>query len=102
VERVPLELGIVVAAALFVIGFTALLLRNNILFTLISIEVMFNAAGFAFIIAGAKWRSIDGQVMFLFILAIAAAEVAVGLALVFLQDHRFKKLETDTLSNMRG
>jgi len=44
--------------------------------------VMLNAAGFAFIVAGAKWVRPEGQVMFIFLLAMAAAEVAVGLALI--------------------
>ena len=60
-----------------------------------SIEVMLNAAGLAFVVAGSRWGQPDGQVMFLFILAMAAAEVAVGLALVLLLYHRFKTLDTD-------
>jgi len=98
---IPVEAGLLIAGALLVIGWAGLLVRRNILFTLIAVEVLFNASGLAFIVAGAKWGQADGQVMFLFILAIAAAEVAAGLALVFLQDIRFKDLDTDTLSTMR-
>jgi NADH-quinone oxidoreductase subunit K len=67
-----------------------------------SLEVMLNAAGLAFVVAGARWQQADGQVMFLFILAMAAAEVAVGLALVLEIYHRFKSLDVDELSEMRG
>jgi NADH-quinone oxidoreductase subunit K len=67
-----------------------------------SLEVMLNAAGLAFVVAGARWHQSDGQVMFLFILATAAAEVAVGLALVLEIYHRFKSLDVDRLSEMRG
>jgi NADH-quinone oxidoreductase subunit K len=69
---------------------------------LISLEVMLNAAGLAFIVAGARWHQADGQVMFLFILAVAAAEVAVGLAMVLQIYHRFKTLDVDAISEMRG
>jgi len=67
-----------------------------------SLEVMLNAAGLGFVVAGARWDEADGQVMFLFILATAAAEVAVGLALVLEIYHRFKSLDVDELSEMRG
>jgi NADH-quinone oxidoreductase subunit K len=63
---------------------------------------MLNASGLAFIVAGSRWHQPDGQVMFLFILTMAAAEVAVGLALVLQVYHRFKSLDVDALSAMRG
>lgn len=67
-----------------------------------AIEVMLNAAGLAFIVAGARWAQADGQVMFLFILAMAAAEVSVGLALVLQLYHQKKTLDADAVSEMRG
>ena len=67
---------------LFALGLIGVLVRRNVIFILMSIEVMLNAAGLAFVVAGARWGQPDGQVMFLFILAMAAAEVSVGLALV--------------------
>jgi NADH-quinone oxidoreductase subunit K len=87
VTTVPLEHGLLVAAVLFALGLVGLLVRRNVLFMLVSVEVMLNAAALAFVVAGARWGTADGQVMFLFILTVAAAEVAVGLALV-LQLHR--------------
>ena len=59
-----------------------MLVRRNLIFMLMSIEIMLNAAGLAFVAAGARWGQADGQVMFLFMLTMAAAEVAVGLALI--------------------
>ena len=73
---------LIVASVLFVLGLIGALTRKNIIFILISIEVMLNAAGLAFVAAGARWQQPDGQVMFLFVLAMAAAEVSIGLALV--------------------
>ncbi len=87
---------------MFALGLIGLLVRRNLIFVLMSLEVMLNAAGLAFVVAGARWGQADGQVMFIFILSMAAAEVSVGLALVLQLYHRFKSLDTDTASRMRG
>jgi len=93
---------LILAILLFGLGLIGLLVRRNILFMLMSLEIMLNAAGLAFVIAGARWVQPEGQVMFMFILAIAAAEVAVGLALVLQVYHQFKTLDTDAVSEMKG
>jgi NADH-quinone oxidoreductase subunit K len=67
-----------------------------------SLEVMLNAAGLAFVVAGARWQQADGQIVFLFVLAMAAAEVAIGLALVLQLYHHFKSLDADAVNDMRG
>jgi NADH-quinone oxidoreductase subunit K len=102
ITNVPMEHGLFLAAALFVLGLVGVLVRRNILFMLMSIEVMLNAVGLAFVVSGARWGQVDGQVMFVFILTMAAAEVSVGLALVLQFYHRFKTLDADAASNMRG
>ena len=84
------------------LGLIGLLVRRNVIFMLMSIEIMLNAAGLAFIVAGSRWGQADGQVMFMFILAMAAAEVAVGLALILQMSHRLKTLDVDMASQMRG
>lgn len=99
---VLLEHGLLVAAALFAIGLVGVLARRNLLFQLLSIEIMLNAAGMAFVIAGARWGEADGQVLFIFILVMAAAEVAVGLALLLRLALRVRDLDGDAVSTMRG
>ncbi len=99
---VPMEHGLILCAILFALGLIGLLVRRNIIFMLMSIEIMLNAAGLAFVIAGARWGQPDGQVMFIFVLTMAAAEVAVGLTLVLQFYHRFKTLNTDAADTMRG
>jgi NADH-quinone oxidoreductase subunit K len=79
-----------------------LLVRRNIIFILMSLEVMLNAAGLAFVVAGSRWGAPDGQIVFIFILAMAAAEVSVGLALTLQIYQRFKTLDADAASEMRG
>lgn len=99
---IPVDHGLFIAGALFALGLAGVLVRRNIIFQLMSIEVMLNAAGLAFVVAGARWGQPDGQVMFLFILVMAAAEVSVGLALVLRLYHRLKTLDGDAASVMRG
>ncbi len=99
---VPTEHVLLLAAVLFVLGLAGVLARRNILFVLLSIEIMLNAAGLAFVAAGARWGQADGQVMFIFILTMAAAEVSVGLALVLQLHHQLKTLDVDAVDTMRG
>jgi NADH-quinone oxidoreductase subunit K len=94
--------GLVLAAVLFALGLIGILVRRNLIFILMSIEIMLNAAGLAFVVAGARWEQADGQVMLIFILAVAAAEVSVGLALLLLLHRRFQTLDADAVSKMRG
>lgn len=96
----PLPLAL--AAALFAIGLTGLLVRRNLLFMLMCVEIMLNAAGLAFIVAGARWGQADGQAMFVFILSLAAAEVSVGLGLILALHRHVPNLDADALSEMRG
>jgi NADH-quinone oxidoreductase subunit K len=99
---IPVEHGMVLAALLFAMGLVGVLVRRNIVFILLGIEIMLNAAGLAFVLAGAKWHQADGQVMFFFILAMAASEVSVGLALVLRLHHRLKTLDVDAADAMKG
>jgi NADH-quinone oxidoreductase subunit K len=99
---VPMTHGLIVASVLFSLGLLGVLVRRNIIFILMSIEVMLNATGLAFVIAGARWGEVDGQIMFLFILTMAAAEVAVGLTLVVQLYHRLGTLDADAASMLRG
>ena len=100
--EVPVEHVLLVAAALFLLGLLGVLVRRNIIFLLISLEVMMNAAGLAFVAAGAKWGAPDGQIMFMLILALAAAEVAVALGLVLQISRRFDTLDVDAASELNG
>ena len=101
-SSIPMEYSLALAAVLFALGLIGVLVRRNVIFMLLSIEIMLNAAGLAFVVAGSRWRQPDGQVMFLFILTTAAAEVAVGLALALRLSHRFNTVDADAASNMRG
>ena len=98
---VPLATQLLFAGILFLLGLVGLLVRRNMIFILMSIEIMFNSAGMVFIIAGTHWKQPDGQVMFIFILAVTAVEVAIGLALILQVYHHFKTLDTNAINKLR-
>ena len=99
---IPLEHGLLLSAMLFCLGLIGVMIRRNFLFILMSLEIMANAAGMAFVLAGAKWGQPDGQVMFMLILSVAAAEVAGALGLLLQFHHRFKTLDVDSADKLRG
>jgi NADH-quinone oxidoreductase subunit K len=98
----PTTAGMMLAGILFVLGMISILVRRDIIFMLVSVEVMLNAAGLAFVVASSHWGTADGQVMFIFILAMAAAEVSVGLALILQLYHQLKTLDSDEAAKMNG
>lgn len=99
---VPMEHGLLLAAILFALGLAGLMFRRNMIFILMSLEVMLNAAALAFIVAGTAWGQPEGQAMFLLIITLAAAEASVGLALLLQLHRRYKTLDIDIANKMHG
>lgn len=99
--HLPVNIGLLLATILFLLGLIGVLTRRNLLFMLMSVEIMLNAAGLAFVVAAAHWGKADGQVMFIFILAMAASEVSVGLALILQMHHRHKTVDVNVLNQLR-
>ncbi len=99
---VPIEHGLVLVALLWAIGLVGLLGRKNTLFMLMSMEIMLNAGALAFILAGSLWQQADGQVIYILILSIAAAEVGLGLALLIRLRQHISDLDIDKLNEMNG
>ena len=99
---IPMEYGLLLAGILFLIGLLGVLVRRNIILILMSLEIMLNACGLAFILVGAHWGIADGQIMFMLILSIAAAEVSVGLGLLLQVNRRFGVLDIDLANRMVG
>jgi NADH-quinone oxidoreductase subunit K len=99
---VPYEHVLMLAGILLLIGAVCVAARRNLIMMLIGVEVMLNAAGLAFVGASLHWREIDGQVFVIFIMAIAAAEIAVGLALVVYAQRRSGSVHADFYGRMKG
>jgi NADH-quinone oxidoreductase subunit K len=99
---VPLSHVLALAATLFLIGLTGVMVRRNLIFLLMSLEIMLNACGLAFVAAGAHWGAPDGQIMYMLVLSLAAAEVAVGLGLLLQLERRLNTLDIDAASELGG
>lgn len=101
-SNIPVNHALILAAVLFLIGVVGVMARRNLVFVLMSVEIMLNAAAIAFVAAASKWSQPDGQVVVIFILVTAAAEVVVGLPLVLRIYHNWKNVDTDEVSEMKG
>jgi NADH-quinone oxidoreductase subunit K len=99
---IPMSHGLILAGILFTIGLCGVMVRRNFLFMLMSLEIMMNAAALAFVVAGSRWVDPDGQVMFILILTLAAAEVSIGLAILLQFYHKRGHLDVDSANEMKG
>ncbi|WP_457913508.1 NADH-quinone oxidoreductase subunit NuoK [Candidatus Gillettellia adelgis] len=99
---IPFQHGLILSIILFILGFTGVLVRRNLLFILISLEIMINSTALAFIIAGSHWGQTDGQVMYILVISLAASEASVGLAFLLQLYRRRHTLDVDKLSEMCG
>jgi NADH-quinone oxidoreductase subunit K len=99
---IPLSHVLAVSGLMFAMGLLTVVARRNALFMLLGVEIMLAAAGLAFVGAGAAHRGPDGQVMFVFILVMAAAEAAVGLAVILRLRQVLGTLDADAASRMGG
>lgn len=98
----PIQYGMGLAGLLFITGLTGLVVRRNILFMLMCLEIMLNSGGLAFIVAGAQWDSGHGSAMYVLVIALAAAEAAIGLGLLLQFYKRFRTIDIDAASEMHG
>lgn len=96
------ELGIYFSLLLFLIGLFGVMFRKSIMFMMLSVEVMLNAANLAFVSASSLTNTMDGQVIMFFVIAVAACEAAVGLALVISLYRSRATVEVDDLRMLRG
>ena len=101
-ERViPLSHYLLVSAVLFAIGTTGVFLRRNLITILLSIEIMLNAVNLSFVAFGRQMGTVDGQIIVFFVMTVAAAEAAVGLAIVIgLYRHR-ESLNPDAFVSLK-
>jgi NADH-quinone oxidoreductase subunit K len=98
---IPWPYPAALAVALFLLGLLGLLARKNLVFVLMSIEIMLNAAGLLFITAGMRWGNPDGQIMLIFVFNLAGAELALGLVLLLRLRGRLTTLDADSATLLR-
>ena len=90
------------SAALFTIGMLGVLVRRNALVILMSIEIMLNAVNIAFVAFGRQFGDQSGNIMVFFVMAIAAAEAAIGLAIAIAIYKRFREINISFFENLKG
>jgi NADH-quinone oxidoreductase subunit K len=100
--NIPPSYPLILAIVLFALGLAGVLVRRNLVVMLMAIEIMLNAAGLAFVTAGMRWGQADGQILFILVLTLAAAEVSVGLALILRLHHQRETLDADLADRLRG
>jgi NADH-quinone oxidoreductase subunit K len=98
----PIEYYITLSAILFTIGTVGVLVRRNAIVIFMSIELMLNSANLAFVAFARMYESLNGQIFVFFVMAVAAAEVAVGLALIVAIFHSKKSINVDEISSLKG
>ena len=98
----PTEYYVVLSAILFIIGALGVLIRRNAIVIFMSIELMLNASNLAFVAFARQHQALNGQIFVFFIIAVAAAEVAVGLALIVAIFHTKQSIDIDQLNSLSG
>jgi NADH-quinone oxidoreductase subunit K len=93
---VPFRHVFLLSGLLFVLGMFCTLTRRNLIMILLGVEIMLNAASVAFVGSALRWQHMEGQALVLFVLAIAATEVSVGLALIVAIYRRTGSIDPDT------
>jgi NADH-quinone oxidoreductase subunit K len=99
---VPVSYYIALSAVLFTLGALGVLIRRNAIVIFMSVELMLNAANLAFVAFSQMYASLDGQVFVFFVMTVAAAEVAVGLALIVTIFRNKHSINVDEISTLKG
>lgn len=99
---IPLSYFLILSIVLFVLGIIAFFLKRDLITQFMSVEIMLNAANLAFITFAKSAGSIDGQVIVFFVITVAAAEAAVGLAIILLIFRQKKTIKSEDIKLMKG
>lgn len=98
----PFSHVLLLALILFGLGAACAVARQNLIIILIGVEIMLNAAGLAFVGASLRWQHLDGQAFVIFLFAVAASEVAVGLALIVYLHRRTGSVDANRYNLLKG
>lgn len=102
IEMLPVTHYIILSAILFAIGALGVLVRRNPLIIFMSVELMLNSANLAFVAFARTFESLSGQIFVFFVIAVAAAEVAVGLALIVAIFKTKHSINVDEMNSLKG
>jgi NADH-quinone oxidoreductase subunit K len=98
---IPLSYFLILSAVLFTIGAAGVFLRRNLITLLLSVEIMLNAVNLTFVAFGRQFGTVDGQIIVFFVMTVAAAEAAVGLALVIALFRNRESLNPEAFASLK-
>ncbi len=101
-QSVPLSWYLILSAVLFSLGVAGFLFRSNLITMFMSIELMLNAVNLSFVAFSHQWKQVDGQVYTFFVMVVAAAEAAVGLAIILTVFKNRATLQVDEVASMKN
>jgi NADH-quinone oxidoreductase subunit K len=101
-NTIPLSYYLAISAVLFAMGALGVLIRRNPLIIFMSVELMLNSANLAFVAFARSFDALTGQIFVFFVMTVAAAEVAVGLALIVIIFRNKHSIDVDLMSNLKG
>ena len=99
---VPATHYLALGAVLFVIGVAGFIVRRNVITMFMSVELMLNAVNLTFLAYARTWNQVDAHIFVFFVMTVAAAEAAVGLALILGLDRHSQTLDVDSVNQLRG
>jgi NADH-quinone oxidoreductase subunit K len=100
--NIPTQYVLALSALMFTLGVLGVLIRRNTIVIFMSIELMLNSANLAFIAFARQFLEVPGQIFVFFVIAVAAAEVAIGLAIIVTIFKTRQSVDIDQISNLRG
>jgi NADH-quinone oxidoreductase subunit K len=98
----PIQFYLGLSVIMFTLGVAGVMIRRNAIVIFMSLELMFNAANLAFVAFAAFYETLDGQLFVFFVMAVAAAEVAVGLALMVAIFRTKRSIDVDQMNSLKG
>ena len=98
----PILYYLILSALLFVMGIVGVVVKRNAIVIFMCLEMMFNAANLAFVAFASYYNALEGQLFVFFVIAVAAAEVAVGLALMVAIFRAKRSIDVDQMSSLKG
>jgi NADH-quinone oxidoreductase subunit K len=99
---IPVSYYLVLSVIMFALGVVGVLLRRNAIIIFMSLELMFNAANLVFVTFAAYYQTLSGQIFVFFVMTVAAAEVAVGLALMVAIFRNKRSIDIDQVNSLKG
>ncbi|HEY5157595.1 MAG TPA: NADH-quinone oxidoreductase subunit NuoK [Anaerolineales bacterium] len=101
-DTIPLSYYLAISVVLFTMGALGVLIRRNPLIVFMSVELMLNSANLAFVAFARSFNALTGQIFVFFVMTVAAAEVAVGLALIVIIFRNKHSIDVDLMNNLKG